>query len=232
MSPQRVDAIWRGSDFGIGPMLFYPKIPGSRQAPGGRCIAFEKYDGTNLHWDWNREVGWHSFGTRRDEFALSSHGIEAFVAAHAELAECDDLFQASLADPLQRVFAENPRYQSHEDLSVFTEFFGPASFAGRHKADDPKQLVVFDVSANGELLFPEQFVQDFGDLPSARVVYRGRLTGKFCDDVRSGKYDVQEGVVCKGGTVRTGLWMAKIKTYAYLQKLKAAFADHWEDYWE
>jgi hypothetical protein len=34
-------------------MLYYPKIPGSRNWPGGRCVAFEKYDGTNLHWDWD-----------------------------------------------------------------------------------------------------------------------------------------------------------------------------------
>jgi hypothetical protein len=25
-------------------MLHYPKIPGSGSSPGGRCIAFEKYD--------------------------------------------------------------------------------------------------------------------------------------------------------------------------------------------
>jgi hypothetical protein len=28
-------------------------------------VAFEKYDGTNLHRDWDRDFGWHSFGTRR-----------------------------------------------------------------------------------------------------------------------------------------------------------------------
>ena len=30
-------------------MLHYPKIAGSRDAPAGRCVAFEKVDGTNLH---------------------------------------------------------------------------------------------------------------------------------------------------------------------------------------
>jgi hypothetical protein len=25
---------------------------------------FEKLDGTNLHWYWNRAFGWHAFGTR------------------------------------------------------------------------------------------------------------------------------------------------------------------------
>jgi len=55
-------------------VLHYPKIPGSRDAPGGRCVAFEKYDGTNLHWDWDRDFGWHAFGTRRDSFNLTSIG--------------------------------------------------------------------------------------------------------------------------------------------------------------
>ena len=49
-------------------MLRYPKIPSSRNAPDGRCIASEKYDGTNLHWEWDRDFGWHSLGPRREEF--------------------------------------------------------------------------------------------------------------------------------------------------------------------
>jgi hypothetical protein len=38
-------------------MLYYPKIPGSRHAPLERCLAFEKYDGTNLHWSWDPDFG-------------------------------------------------------------------------------------------------------------------------------------------------------------------------------
>src|SRR6185436_13232387 len=41
-------------------MLHYPKIPGSKDAPDGRCVAFEKLDGTNLHWCWDRDCGWHA----------------------------------------------------------------------------------------------------------------------------------------------------------------------------
>ena len=50
--------------------LAYPKIPGSKNSPFKRCIAFEKYDGTNLHWVWEYELGWYGFGTRRDRFDL------------------------------------------------------------------------------------------------------------------------------------------------------------------
>ena len=53
---------------------------------------------------------------------------------------------------------------------------------------------------------------------------------RFSEDVRSGKYGVAEGVVCKGGTGGADVWMAKIK--AYMDKLKQAFADYWENYWE
>ncbi len=79
---------------------------------------------------------------------------------------------------------------------------------------------------------PDQFVTDFGHLPIARVVYQGKFTGRFAEDVRTGKYGVAEGVVCKGGKGGPDLWMAKVKTDAYQAKLKAAFADRWEDYWE
>ena len=62
-------------------MLHYPKILSSRHCPGGRCVAFEKYDGTNLHWAWDRDFGWHGFGTRRDRFEWTPAGVEEFALA-------------------------------------------------------------------------------------------------------------------------------------------------------
>ncbi len=206
-------------------MLHYPKIPGSRAAPGGRCVAFEKYDGTNLHWDWDRDFGFHSFGTRRDEFSLDKSGIAAFVQRHEHLAECVAVFGDSLAEGLELLFREHPRYQPVQQLKAFTEFFGPHSFAGLHQADDPKELRLFDLWAEGfGMIGPEDFAADTSDLSSAGVVYRGKLTGKFADDVREGKYSVAEGVVCKGGNGGPDLWMCKIKTSAYQERLKEAFA--------
>jgi hypothetical protein len=76
------------------------------------------------------------------------------------------------------------------------------------------------------------FVSDFGTLRIARVVYEGKLTGRFSEDVRSGRYGVREGVICKGGTGRSDLWMAKITTDAYMEQLKRSFGERWEDYWE
>lgn len=214
-------------------MLYYPKIPGSQEAPLGRCLAFEKYDGTNLHWDWDRDFGWHSFGTRRDEFDLSEAGISRFTAAHAHLHECVGVFRCALADGLEAIFTGQEAYRAVAAFRAFTEFLGPNSFAGLHKAEDPKRLVMFDILVEpGGMLGPERFVADFGHLPIARVVYRGKLTGRFAEDVRTGRYGVSEGVVCKGGSGGADLWMAKIKTYTYLDRLKRAFGERWEDYWE
>jgi hypothetical protein len=214
-------------------VLQYPKIPGSRNTPSGRCIAFEKYDGTNLHWDWDRDFGWHAFGTRRDTFNLDARGVMQFTEKHAHLEECVDVFEKSWSQPLDHVFRQSAAYSQTQSIQAFTEFLGPNSFAGLHKKTDPKELRLFDIRIEPfGIIGPKQLVADFGHLSIARVVYEGKLTGKFTEDVREGKYGVGEGVVCKGGSGGDDLWMVKVKTHAYMARLKQAFADRWEDYWE
>jgi hypothetical protein len=155
------------------------------------------------------------------------------MEAHPELSIAADIFQSQLAHGIETVFRTSATYGSPDDFKVFAEFFGPQSFAGAHRADDPKELRLFDVEVEGfGLVGPEQFVTDFGHLPIARVVYHGRFSGVFADAVREGKYPVVEGVVCKSGAGGSDLWMAKIKTRSYLQRLKLAFGERWEDYWE
>ena len=214
-------------------MLHYPKMPDSRNCPDGRCLAFEKYDGTNLHWEWEREFGWHSFGARRDEFNLNPKEIESFERAHPNLLGCAGLFDSTLAAGIETVFQENENYRSFASFKVFTEFFGARSFAGMHEEDDPKELKLFDVWVEPlGMIGPKQLVSDFGHLNTARVVYEGKISGRFVEDVRDGKYDVQEGVVCKGGVGGSDVWMVKIKTRAYMERLKRTFAGDWENYWE
>jgi hypothetical protein len=214
-------------------MLYYPKIPGSKDAPDGRCVAFEKLDGTNLHWSWDRDFGWHTFGTRRDEFQLTPIGIEAFADAHPGLEDAPGVFLDTLAEPLALVLREHAGYRERGAYKVFTEFLGPHSFAGHHRTDDPKAAVLIDVWADEYgFVGPEAFVADFGHLPTPRVVHRGKLTGSFLEAVRVGRHGVAEGVVCKGGTGGADVWMVKVKTFAYLERLKASFGAKWDKYWE
>jgi hypothetical protein len=214
-------------------MLHYHKIPGSKDAPDGRCVAFDKLDGTNLHWSWDRDFGWHAFGTRRDEFQFTPGGTAAFATAHPGLEDAPGVFLEMLAESLALVLGEHPDYRERAAYKAFTEFLGPDSFAGKHRADDPKETLLIDVWAEGYgFVGPEAFVADFGHLPTPRVVYRGKLTGSFLEAVRAGRHDVAEGVVCKGGAGGADVWMVKVKTSAYLAKLKAAFGANWEDHWE
>jgi hypothetical protein len=152
-------------------MLHYPKIPGSYNAPEGRCLAFEKYDGTNLHWEWDRDFGWHSFGPRREEFNLTEAGTQLFVQKHAHLRQSVELFLSGLAEGIDKVLRENANYKEFGGVKVFTEFLGKNSFAGLHKVNDPKELRLFDVWTDPSgFIGPKQFVADFGHLRCARVV--------------------------------------------------------------
>ena len=45
-------------------MKQYPSIMGSSKAPQKPCIAFEKYDGSNMRFEWTRKCGWCKFGCR------------------------------------------------------------------------------------------------------------------------------------------------------------------------
>ncbi|MBW4489378.1 MAG: hypothetical protein KME12_16440 [Trichocoleus desertorum ATA4-8-CV12] len=85
-----------------------------------------------------------------------------------------------------------------------------------HQKDDSKELVLFDVQTEQGMVMPAQFIEDFKTLSIARVIYQGKLTGQFIEDVRNGKYGVAGGVVYKGGRYRDELWRVKIKTYAYM----------------
>lgn len=81
---------------------------------------------------------------------------------------------------------------------------------------------------------PQEFIKLFsGKVEIPRVIYTGNLSDQFINDVRENKYDVFEGVICKGtersGAYRGNVWMAKIKTKAYFDKLYAKYGQEGVD---
>jgi hypothetical protein len=197
----------------------YPSIGGPTftflDAP---CVAFEKYDGSNLRFFWDQKRGWHSTGTRYRWFKAATPtfgpAVELFHRDHAR----------GILDTLRRL----KEYRGVTDLVAFCEFFGPGTFSGLHVEEEPKQLVLFDVWLPGRgFVPPKDFVAHFGHLPIAKVVYEGPFTRSFIDDVQAGKYPVTEGVVAKGLHVRRQrkgktdqeVWMAKVKTRTWLAEL-------------
>jgi hypothetical protein len=209
--------------------LAYPKIPNTLDCPLKQCIAFEKYDGTNIHWTFQPNEGWQEYGVRRDRYSINTTGVRAFEEAHPELADVHKLWDQD--SKLEDFLNGNPKYNTAKEIIVFTEYFGPNSFAGQHNSKDEKQLVIFDIQVDGNIIPPDQFVEDFKQFNIARIVFQGKFSGQLFVDVRKGKYDVKEGVVVKG-IYSNQVYMAKIKTEAYLERLKNEFQDNWKEYWE
>ena len=209
--------------------LVYPKIPDAKDNPLKNIIAFNKYDGTNMHWVWNSEYGFHTFGTRRNQYALNEFGINQFKENHSELIQAPDLFSTNYESLYSEYLSDS--IFSDKEVILFTEFLGEQSFAGNHIQEDNKQIILFDVQINNKLLLPEMFLKHFNSFNIAKIVYKGKFSGQFIEDVRSNKFKTSEGVICKG-SYQDELYMFKIKTTDYLNKLKVQFADSWQEYWE
>lgn len=203
-------------------MKSYPSIEGPSKAPKDQGIAFYKYDGSNLRFEWNKKRGFHKYGTRK----------RLFDETDPDFGEAIKIFNTTLSTDLESIFKQY--YRDSQEMTVFCEFFGENSFAGQHKPE-PHKLVLLDVDVYKHgFVSPREFVKVFcnelGDR-AAQVIYEGNLNESFIKDVREGKYPVNEGVVFKGGSGHK-IWRTKIKTNTYLQKLKETYAEGWESYWE
>jgi hypothetical protein len=202
-------------------MKAYPSIPKIVDSFLGRpCISFFKYDGSSLRAEWSRKRGWYKYGTR----------TRLFDKSDLEYGCAIEIFHKNFAEALAKAIQDNYKCDS---AIAYLEFLGPNSFAGQHKADDPKELILFDVNIYKKgLVGPGDFVRKFGHLKSAEVIYQGILTDDFVDNVRQNKYNLKEGVICKNGDgFNHTFWSCKIKTWAYLEELKKRF-ENWSDFWE
>lgn len=229
--------------------LVYPKITDTTNCPLKRCYAYEKLDGTNIHWYWNKQDSFYAFGTRRDRFPMNAIGEKEFREAHPGLERVVSSFldcgeHRKLAENLDEFLSGDHRGKpkfSHipkipysvSEVIIFTEYFGIKSFAGQHQEDDHKDHYLIDVMVDGQLVVPDIMEHDFIDFRwcMPRVIYRGKYTGDLVDRVRKGQFPVQEGAVIKG-THEGQVYMAKVKTDSYMESLKAKFKDKWKDYWE
>ena len=201
-------------------MLQYPSIEGystSKQHLGKQCVAFSKYDGSNLRWEWSPKKGWHKFGTRRTMFDATTEPWNKAIELFHEFS--DDVVHRTKLLVGSKV----------ERITVFTEFFGPSSFAGQHNWDEVKELKLFDVfTFKKGFIQPKQFVELFGKRPyCAEVVYQGPFTEELKDKVYDGELGTAEGVIVKGVN---DPFMTKLKAKAWYKRLKDRYGDEWEQY--
>jgi hypothetical protein len=210
--------------------LAYPKIPDTTGFLPKQCMAFEKYDGTNIHWvlKTNNSV---QFGTRRDRFDANKEGWLAFNKAHPGLEDLEHAWSKVSSDIKREVW----NVFSWKEAIVFTEYFGPSSFAGEHKPNEKHELKVIDLQVEGVMIDPKFIRERFYYLPQAKLLYEGKYSGQLVEDIRRGKYTKGEGAVLKGmhtvGNFAT-LHMAKVKTDQYMRSLQFKFKENWKDHWE
>lgn len=187
-------------------MLEYPTIDYHLNV-GEPCYAFDKMDGSNLRFCF-RKGKFSKFGTR--------HGL--FDKSHKDFGCAIDLFLNKYSNDLISIF-KTKNYRNSPEIIVFAEFFGENSFAGVHKDEDKKEIVIFDVFANRKFVHPKQFINDFGAIDIAKLVYEGNFNQSFIDDVTENKFGLKEGCVVKG-TKNGKLWMSKVKTREWYERLK------------
>jgi hypothetical protein len=207
-------------------MIEYPTIMSSSRAPHASCIAFEKYDGSNIRVKY----------TNKKRFCLFGSRTQMFDKGHPFLGEAVDIFYNKYEDKLVDLIEDN--FPHEREVIAFLEFFGEKSFAGYHEKDDPKDLMLFDLMIghkNRKFLLPKDFIKLTAKVQAEIpiIIYEGNLSDQFIQDVRDSKYDtlgkrtIFEGVVCKGnkrtGAHRGNVWMAKIKTRKYFDLLNTKF---------
>lgn len=188
-------------------MKQYPSIEKkiNRDLP---VYAFDKIDGSNIRAEWRKKNGFYKFGSRN---CLIDEN-------HPELGESIGLFMAKHAQPLEKIFT-GERWQQ---AIAFFEFWGPNSFAGQH-VDEPHDVILFDVNQDKKgFVPPNDFIKKFGHLGIPRMLHHGRANSEFEEAVKSGTLDEMtfEGVVCKGVRKGRHLTMFKIKSQAWVDKLR------------
>lgn len=215
-------------------MLQYPSINGIKKSPMGRnCVVFYKYDGSNLRFEWNPKKGWGKFGSRTQLIDRNAQFLGVGI----------DLFLNTMADNIiDRLKAEyGKKFSKYQKITAFAELYGSSSFAGTHVEDEPKELKLFDIFRFKDgFLDPVDFVDMFESTNYIAEPLRScNLNQDLISNIRKGytpdgielpkHQPIPEGVVCKGNHGGE-LWMTKIKTLEYLEKLKNFYPKTWEQY--
>lgn len=210
-------------------MIEYPSIINSAKAPRKKGVAFDKLDGSNFRAKYTQKRGFDVYGTR-------TQLIDETTPFWAEMVT---LFKEHQQEPLTKLFKSSKTFRDFREIIVFGEFLGENSFAGRHE-DEPHKIVTFDVMVGHKVrkfLKPKEFIDEIADVvETPKVVYTGNLNDEFIQDVRDGKYNVKEGVIFKcdepSGAFCGGVATCKIKTLAYIARLKEVFGADWTKYGE
>jgi hypothetical protein len=178
--------------------------------------AFDKLDGSNIRAEWNKKRGFYKFGSRK----------QLIGADDTTLGQSREMIVDTYADDLAHVFKD----RRWDRAICFFEFHGPGSFAGLHKPGETPEVTLFDVAPHRKgILEPKVFLDLFGHLKHAELLYHGNPNDPFIQSVRDGTLEgmTYEGVVCKGKNISPGRpLMFKVKNQAWIDQVKALYANN------
>ena len=197
-------------------MKTYPKLHYWKPDDIGKHIwALDKKDGQNLRFEANFNRGFYKFGSRTQ---MVDHKDEQF-------GDAVKLFMENYSENLMYIFGRKYNQDRRAIFTVFGEYVGPNSFAGRHLKGDPMDIVIFDVWIYKKgWVKPQKFIDNFGHLNIPKLVYEGEMTKEFISDVQQNKYNLDEGVIAKGEQ-DNDIFICKVKTKEWLNKVKTKFGD-------
>jgi hypothetical protein len=197
-------------------MKEYPSIP---RIPhyGVPVYAFDKLDGSNIRAEWRRKKGqFYKYGSR----------TQLMDGGHPFLGDAIGIIQEKYEEGMCHVFEKNRWHEA----TAFFEFWGQHSFAGWHVLDEPHDVTLIDVKPfKHGILNPDEFLDLFGHLGTARFIFRGNMNAEVEEEIRSSRMlgITFEGVVCKMKVQgkQQNPEMFKVKTRAWLAKLKEKCGD-------
>ncbi len=182
---------------------------------GQEVWAFDKLDGQNLRFECNFKRGFYKFGSRTQ---MISQKDEQF-------GEAVNIFMKKYSEPLMNILYRKIAKTKLDVFTVFAEYCGENSFAGRHVDGEKLDVVLFDIWAyKKDWVEPQRFIDEFGHLGIPELIYQGELTDRFIKDVQDNKFGLKEGVIAKG-VYEKDIFMSKIKTKEWLNKVRTQLGE-------
>lgn len=188
-------------------MKSYPSISSIIQM-GLPIYGFDKIDGSNIRAEWNKKRGFYKFGSRKrllsDEHPILSKAQGLIVEQQDTVAK----------------ICEKNRWES---IILFYEFAGPNSSFGNHIETDDHNVYLIDANPYKRgILPPREFLDSFGDMNHAPLLYQGNCNNTLLDSVRNGTLEGMgsEGIVCKTKGKGNTILMFKLKRESWYLRLR------------
>lgn len=216
-----------------------PRIQDDGTLKGEIVWGFNKLDGQNFCVTYKpKHKTWGPYGSRTRTVDENDE----------QFGETVKWFQNSNYMPLLENLIANNRgkrqvFNGIDELTLFFEWYGEHSFAGRHQKGDEMHLALIDVFMKKKgYMEPKDYYEIFNskgiELPE--LIYAGPLNAEIIEKIQNNDWtsenpefpNIKEGVVFKRSTLMKGQRRpsVKVKTKWWINKLHSLYSpDKWKE---